>query len=194
MRGSSGRMSSGQPAAVGAGQLDLDVVHRIHAEDAASRSGRSPDSRAPSPSMVRRTTCTKPMPGPGGVLGLLLRSRLMRHAPRQRLKAFMPGCMLISGSTPRPHHRLRGLLEHVVLQRTPMISCQKRALLQMRVDIDQQLIVVIGQRLPGRLREIVARVGCHGNFRKLAERLSGTVRSSMATSPDKTVDVIVSAR
>ena len=63
-----------------------------------------------------------------------------------------------------------------------MISCQKPPSCKMRIDVDQQFVVVVGERLPGRLREIIARIGRGRDFRQFAERLSRIVRSSTATS------------
>ena len=93
--------------------------------------------------------------------------------------------MLISGSDARPHHRLRGLLQHIVFKKSDDLR-PETAFLQMRVDVDEQFVVVVGQRLARRLREIIARVRRGGDF---ANSRSGfcacKVRSSMAVSSVK---------
>ncbi len=105
----------------------------------------------------------------GGVFGFLLRTGLVRDAPGQRLKRHSR-LHVYERQCARPHHRLRGLLQDVVLKE-PDNLVPEAPLLQMGVDVDQQFVVVVGQRLPRRLREIVARVGRRGDFRKLAHRL-----------------------
>ena len=79
----------------------------------------------------------------------------------------MPGCMLMSGRRRGAHHRLRGLLQHVVLEETDDLA-PEAAFLQMGVDVDDQFVVVVGQRLLRGMGEIVAGVRFDGDFGKFA--------------------------
>ena len=82
------------------------------------------------------------MAGLGRIFGLLLRAGLVRNAAGQRLKRHAR-LHVDQRKRARPHHRLRGLLEHVVVEQVDDLV-PEAAFLQMRVDVDDQLVVVVG--------------------------------------------------
>ena len=96
----------------------------------------------------------------------------MRNAAGQRLKRHA-GLHVDERQCTWTHHRLRGLLQYIVFEK-PDDLVPEAAFLQVRIDIDQQFIVVVGQRLARRLRKIIAGIGRGGDFGQFTERLLRT--------------------
>ncbi len=71
------------------------------------------------------------------------------------------------------HHAVGHLLQHVVLDIAADFA-PEATLADVRVDIDDHFIVVIGARLLGRMREVVAGIGAGGDFGKFARLRNDT--------------------
>ena len=104
----------------------------------------------------------------GAAVDLLEIGLLMRNAAAHRLERDagrdVQQRVAVLGAL---HHAFGHLLQHVVLDIAADLA-PEAALADMGVDVDDHLVVVVGARLLGRMREIIARVGARGDFGKFA--------------------------